>query len=979
MITRVITFKFGMPLVTPAPALSPKPSEKLHALKREIGGFWDFAPDPENEGVQRGWTDAPPTQARQVTTGMPWEYWEPGYDGAGWYWKEFTAPGTGESQVSKLTFDAVSYWCECWLNGQKIGEHEGLSDPFSFDVSGILLPGRKNQLVVRVINPPHNHEVDGLRSGAPLNQSDLPVGKAGWYYNYGGLWGKVWLEVLPPVHFLDLSITPSLKNERLNISWQAAVGEGSEETSLFFEVIEPASGRTLKIGQRVIASDAADSGEFSLSISGLSEWHPDAPVLYDLQASISTRHSTHVVRRRFGIREFTVRDRQFHLNGRPIILKGILQQRAYPRRLASPASWRLAARELITLKRAGLNFLRIHLGPAEPWYLDIADRLGILVMMEPPIGWIANGPHTEGRISREIQALIAVHRSRTCIVMWGLFNESFHLLGYAPGEMRDLAERMLHVAHASDPSRLVIDTSGGYARASVQGAETMIHDTSRLDSSRFLPAWSDHIEQLTDVHVYCSLPPTNATVEHYARLDSGNQLLFLAEYGAAETPPDFRRVLETYTRQEQETGLEDWRLHRDFYESLRQRFEAAGLADEFGTVENWIAAVNHARAGEVADITVAIRSNPKTAGFCLCQLADASGELFGALDFWRRPKPLLKALSSAIANPAAGIETSPTWLATDQGLSAIVRVVSDEEPVPGGDLEVTLRLPSGKTQSHSTEIPPGGTSRTAQVEILQPAPEAGIYRMEATLRHGSQVTSSQVREIGVINEKDRHPITISGRLAKPATGELLRACNVECEPFGNNHRDKSKVVLLEWSVIAASANSHWELLGQIRNIVEAGGSAVILNPETPMLYRWLLPHFIGVQPVMRTSTYLKRSPLLNGLGEPGVAGRLYAEVLGDRWDSGDDVVAAGGTVEIGAFSMNMWTRPAAYFWGASVYRIPIGRGTLFISHLNLLPTLGKSPLSRQLLRNLLDYAGSQILPGNEHRLFRRCIDRTGLA
>ncbi len=205
---------------------------------------------------------------------MPWEYWAPDYDGAGWYWKEFIAPVTDDCVVAKLTFDAVSYWCECWLNGQKIGEHEGMSDPFSFDVTGVILPGEKNQLVVRVINPPHNQEVDGFRSGAPLNQSDLPVGKAGWYYNYGGLWGKVWLEMLPPEHFVDLAITPSFENKRLNISWQAAGSEVPEETSLVFEVIEPNSGRTLKIGQTVVSGDAPNSGEFSLAIDGLAEWHP---------------------------------------------------------------------------------------------------------------------------------------------------------------------------------------------------------------------------------------------------------------------------------------------------------------------------------------------------------------------------------------------------------------------------------------------------------------------------------------------------------------------------------------------------------------------------------------------------------------------------------------------------------------------------------------------------------------------------------
>lgn len=955
-----------------APVLQPSP----RATRREVPGQWDFALDPENQGKALGWSSTPPAGGEKIATGRPWEFWHPGYDGVAWYWKELSfaelAPGT----IQRICFGAVSYWCEAWLNGHHLGTHEGTYDEFAFDVTSFLKVTGGNLLAVRVINPPADRVIEGLRCGAPLNQSNLPTGKAAWYYNYGGIWGRVWLESLPPIHWRDLWVDADWKTKSLTLHWVAENASSVDECEMRVTVRERKSGRVvLEESHSEVLGTGPSEGTWGLDAEDLAEWSPDDPALYVIEAALISSHHTHCATRQIGLREFSIKAGRFSLNGNPVLLKGLLQQGSYPRRLAAPDSWRLAARELLALKRAGFNFLRIHLKPAESWYLDLADRLGILVMMEPPIGWIANTPETESRVCREIEALIRGHRSRACIVIWGLFNESFHLLGFVPDQFRKLADRMMLAARACDDSRLLIDTSGGYAKARVEGAETMIHDTAHHGSSRYMLPRSTRAEPIMDVHAYCTMPPTAEIVENYHQLDPGPLPLFVAEYGAAEMPPDFPKVLSRYPARDRDLGLEDWRLHEDFYQSLVARFDQAGLAGEFGGVDDWIAALNEERAREIAAITVALRRNPKVAGFCLCQLADASGELFGVLDFWRRPKPVLAKLSAAMANPAAGLFLKQRWINPGETLDAELAIVSDlAEPSCGG-LEMEILRPDGKTEI----LPPHFfTCRTGEpfthAFTLRPDQE-GLFHIRCRIELPDGRVLETEETFGVLPRTEAPSIRIAARFAHPEGAGNAALCGANVEPFGNNYRDKNAVIVLEWAAIAATVNMHGEFLGQMRNIAESGGVAVILNPDTPMLHQWLLPAFIGVQPVMRTGVYLKKSPLLGNLPAGRVAGSLFASLLGDRWDNADQVAAAGGIIEIGAFSMHMWTRPARYFWGAGLYRIPLGRGQVIISHLNLMPRLAADPLARHMLRNLLAYARSFIQPGREELLYRRCIDR----
>ncbi len=75
------------------------------------------------------------------------------YMGAAWYRTTFDAPQLKDGWRALLNFGAVDYYSEVYVNGKRVGTHEGGYTPFEFDITDAVKPGA-NQLVVRIIDPP---------------------------------------------------------------------------------------------------------------------------------------------------------------------------------------------------------------------------------------------------------------------------------------------------------------------------------------------------------------------------------------------------------------------------------------------------------------------------------------------------------------------------------------------------------------------------------------------------------------------------------------------------------------------------------------------------------------------------------------------------------------------------------------------------------------------------------------------------------
>src|SRR5690606_17442217 len=110
-------------------------------------------------------------------------------------------------------------------------------------------------------------------------------------------------------------------------------------------------------------------------------------------------------------------------------------------------------------------------------------------------------------------------------------------------------------------------------------------------------------------------------------------------------------------------------------------------------------------------------------------------------------------------------------------------------------------------------------------------------------------------------------------------------------------------ILLNMEPLPKNRAFYGELYGQLSKIVRLGGCAVLFEPEVHALYEYLFPTFLRPQPVMRTCPYALEHPIFRNLPSGGIVDYAYAEMFPGKWDSGEDILNAGGEVLFGAFSM----------------------------------------------------------------------------
>ena len=123
-----------------------------------LNGPWQFAFDDDNVGLQEKWYTGGRTFDRTITVPFAFETAKSGIGDTTfhpwvWYRRAVTLPSGWTGRRVLLKFGAVDYHASVWLNGQLLGEHEGGSTPFSFDVTDHLQAG-ENDLVVRAWDPP---------------------------------------------------------------------------------------------------------------------------------------------------------------------------------------------------------------------------------------------------------------------------------------------------------------------------------------------------------------------------------------------------------------------------------------------------------------------------------------------------------------------------------------------------------------------------------------------------------------------------------------------------------------------------------------------------------------------------------------------------------------------------------------------------------------------------------------------------------
>ncbi len=435
-----------------------------------LNGVWEFVFDPNDVGVQENWfvPNAKPFPLRIVVP-FPWESKLSGierkdYKGVAWYRRTFTVPKDWKGKRVWLCFGAVDWHATVWLNGEKVGEHEGGYSEFRFDVTDKVRFGEPNLLVVRVVD---------------FTDHETPIGKQveWWYTSTSGIWQTVWLEATGQVCVKKFRIIPlgdkhhvPTGEVKFEISLDWGEGRGTRD-ELVVGVRSPE--RKFRAVQAKVSA-GQEQVTLIVKVPNPKFWTPDNPVLYSAEIFVrspSLRSELDTVRTYFGIRTVAwgvgrgTRDGGHSfvlLNGKPIYIRGALDQSFNPDGIYTAPSDEFLRRDIELAKAAGFNMLRIHIKADEPRKLYWADKLGILIQQDVPCFYRIS-ERARKLFEQTLRDMIERDFNHPSIYCWTVFNEEWGIgnLRTAPKEHRiDWVLKMVELTRQLDPTRLVQDNTG---------------------------------------------------------------------------------------------------------------------------------------------------------------------------------------------------------------------------------------------------------------------------------------------------------------------------------------------------------------------------------------------------------------------------------------------------------------------------------------------------------------------------------------
>ena len=143
------------------------PSNTPTRIAMRLDGMWKFHLDEEGCGKENGWTAGiPGSETIPVPASFQDFYTDKEtreFTGDMWYETEVAIPSAMKGESVFLRFGAATHRAEVFLNGKKVGEHEGGFLPFLADITDTALYGEMNRIVVKVNNE--------------LNETNIPCGR----------------------------------------------------------------------------------------------------------------------------------------------------------------------------------------------------------------------------------------------------------------------------------------------------------------------------------------------------------------------------------------------------------------------------------------------------------------------------------------------------------------------------------------------------------------------------------------------------------------------------------------------------------------------------------------------------------------------------------------------------------------------------------------------------------------------------------
>ena len=373
--------------------------------------------------------------------------------GIGWYRRKLDIPMSDAGKSIFLDVDGAMSYAMVWLNGHLVGGWPYGYASWRVDLTPYLVPGGTNQLAVRLDNPP-----DSSR----------------WYPG-GGIYRNVWLTKTRPIHvghWGTCLTTPEVSRERATVNLKVTVDNDSKQSAnvsvaTVIFALDATGNKTGSIVTKIepvnlqIAPGEKSVAEGNTIITNPKLWGPPPTQQPNRYIAITTiTHDGRVVDRyetRFGIRDVSFDpDRGILVNGEHIPLRGVNQHHDLGA-LGAAFNMRAAQRQLEELREMGCNAIRMSHNPPAPELLDLADRMGFLVMDEIFDCWERKKTPLDFHLifsdwhEQDLRALVRRDRNHPSVFLWSVGNEVGEQ--YTGEAGANVAKELCNIAHEEDSTR----------------------------------------------------------------------------------------------------------------------------------------------------------------------------------------------------------------------------------------------------------------------------------------------------------------------------------------------------------------------------------------------------------------------------------------------------------------------------------------------------------------------------------------------
>ena len=935
-----------------------------------LNGEWEIIFDDKNQGRAANWMQSEifDQQTKQpITVPSAWERTKQDYEGVAFYKKRFEIPADWKGKVIRLQFGAVNYLSEVWVNDEVVGFHEGGFTPFEFRIDEMIKAGESNTLTLRVVGPimMSDKEVDGIR------KQETAQWRGGLS---AGIWQDVKLIATDEIYVDDVYIQPNIQDNTAQFHVELDhTGIKGATTGIAINIIDTKSNKQVaNLHEDWMLHPGKQKKSWTLNIPDAKYWSPDNPHLYRAEVVVNNKNEiSDSWNARFGMRELTIKNDDFYLNGKRLYIKATFFEGLYPNGIAYPDSKEMIRREIQLAKEAGFNLIRPWRRAAAPIWLDMADEMGVLVVGSPTLECMTlpfDTPYLPTRVENEVRRTILRDRNRACIIQWELFNELHRPV------LNQLMRPMAMLVRELDPTRLILDESGGWAFGANMYLPNEYEPTKFNDIHNYSGPFTNKFHY--DGYLSIGLTEVEKKAKQYKGKKVGRNVVpglmsYVSELGYGSLP-DLTSVNPKF----ETTGnplTPAYRYHHRLAKEQRRILDESGFGKLYPNMQQFYQDQQQIHGGANKRMIEAVRSNPNVDGYCIHALAGGDWVLgAGLIDIWRQPKGYAYEGTKAANQPRiVSIRLFPRNVYAKKGAKLAITGINDLENIDA-IIQVKITNQKGKTvfeKSVSTDWQQGISSLFENALTTKKWKGSHTVSVEVIDQNGSILTKNTY-PFDVFQEKDlRLPKTtvtlmdIDNDLAtfletkKVKVTEFGPATDLSTPVFVTQSKSKEEATQKEFETLFDFAKKG----GTIVYLQEQFGKGQIEkdNPLTPFtgtkipsMGLWTcIPHLVQKHPIFKG---LPTNTIMRDVYENVWAKTTLSELKIEE-QAAKPIVASIGFEWFSRTHQLQYLGPGKSWYGSDLSVLPYGKGRCVVSQLRLLENLGKDPVADKILGNLIRY------------------------